>query len=122
MGDLTRNFSRWEFACFCGCGFDTVDYELVVALQELRDYYNQEVDITPKGGCRCPRLNNLAGGAENSLHLYGRAADFSVAGVRPQEVQAYLTLKYPGRFGLGRYSTFTHLDTRTTGPARWDLS
>ena len=28
MGDLTKNFSRSEFACKCGCGFDDIDLVL----------------------------------------------------------------------------------------------
>ena len=34
MGDLTRNFSRSEFACPC-CGRADVDMRLVEALQEI---------------------------------------------------------------------------------------
>ena len=29
MGDLTKNISRYEIACKCGCGFDTIDIEVV---------------------------------------------------------------------------------------------
>jgi hypothetical protein len=31
----------------------------------------------------------------------------------------HLEMKYPDRFGLGCYDTFTHFDTRTAPPARW---
>lgn len=117
MGDLSRDFSRREFACSCGCGFDTVDAALLTALQELRDYYGQVVTIT--SGARCRDENIAAGGAPNSQHLRGRAADFVVAGVRAPEVQAYLSMKYHDRWGIGRADTYTHLDTRTGPLARW---
>ena len=117
MGDLTKNLSRYEFACKCECGFDTIDYETLMALQAVRDYYNQPVKVT--SAARCLRHNTRVGGKPNSLHLVGRAVDFTVAGVRPQEVQSYLAMKYEGEFGLGRYATFTHFDTRSGPAARW---
>lgn len=36
MGDLTKNFNRFEFACKCGCGFD--DIELQVAKRISRSF------------------------------------------------------------------------------------
>ena len=118
MGDLTKDFSRWEFGCKCGCGLDTIDFETLTALQELRDYYGRRVTVT--SGARCKAHNDsLPNSSTNSQHLYFRAVDFIVDGVRPQEVQAYLSLKYQNRFGLGSYQSFTHLDTRGGPPARW---
>ena len=37
MGTVSKNFSRSEFACKCGCGFDAVDVDLLAGLQALRD-------------------------------------------------------------------------------------
>ena len=37
-------------------------------------------------GFRCPKVNFLCGGAINSNHLSGRAADFHVGGMTAQEV------------------------------------
>ena len=88
------------------------------ALQQLRDYYQRKVTLN--SGCRCRAHNAAVGGSERSQHVYCRAGDFEVEGVRQAEVQAYLQLKYPDRFGIGCYETFTHLDTRTNGPARWN--
>ena len=36
----------------------------------------------------------------------------------PEKVYAYLTEKYPGKYGIGKYPTFTHIDTRLN-KARW---
>lgn len=118
MGDLTKNFSRYEFACKCGCGFDTVDFETLAALQAVRDYYNQPITVT--SAARCAAHNAKVGGKPNSQHLLGRAVDFTVAGVRHHEVQAYLAMKYVGKMGIGRYATFTHFDTRSGPASRWD--
>lgn len=119
MGDLSKNFSRFEWTCKCGCGEDTVDAELVRVLQDdLRDYYKAPVTVTPNGGCRCPTHNIDCGGSDESQHMQGKAADVKVKGVSPQAVFTYLNRKFPNRYGLGNYRTFTHLDVRK-GKARW---
>lgn len=119
MGDLARYFSRREFACKCGCGFDTVDAELLEVLTVVREHFDAPVTIT--SGCRCAEHNAAVGGSPNSQHLLGRAADIVVKGVPAIEVYRYLNLVYQGELGLGRYQTFTHVDTRSTA-ARWDHS
>lgn len=130
MGDLTRNLSRHEFACNCGCGFDTVDAELVIIIQDSADYFsakdgiNIRIDIT--GPNRCKQHNINEGGASNSQHVYARAADYKLFNrytgeqIHPDRVADYLEQKYIGKYGIGRYKNRTHVDTRTNGPARWD--
>jgi len=117
MGDLSKNFDRSEFACKCGCGFDTVDHETLGVLQDLRDWFKRKIKIT--SGCRCEEYNKKVGGADKSKHKEGRAADIQVDGIDPHEIYEYLNRKYPKKYGLGKYKTFTHVDTRTDGPARW---
>lgn len=130
MGDLTKNLSRHEFACKCGCGFDTVDFELAHTIQESAYYFtavdgiNVMIQIT--GPNRCVKHNADEGGADDSQHIYGRAADYKlfnrVTGkqIDPDRVADYLEKNHSGSFGVGRYNNRTHLDTRTNGPARWD--
>lgn len=113
----TEYFKRSEFACKCGCGFDTVDAELLTVLQALRAHFNTVCHI--ESGCRCVAYNRRVLGATDSQHTKGRAADIVVAGVAPAAVQDYLEKNYPEEYGIGRYQTFTHIDTRTNGPARW---
>jgi uncharacterized protein YcbK (DUF882 family) len=119
MGDMTLHFSRAEFACNCGCGFDTVDIGTLLVLENVRMHFNAAVVIN--SGCRCADWNKKCGGATDSLHLKARAADIAVAGVSPSKVADYVEngpLK--GKGGVGRYNTFTHVDTRSNGPARWN--
>jgi uncharacterized protein YcbK (DUF882 family) len=118
MGDLSKNLSRWEFACPDGCGFDTVDAELVNVLQDVRAHFNKAINIT--SGCRCEEHNKDVDGTQGSTHLYGKAADFWVTDTSPDEVANYLERKYIGRYGIGRYNGRTHIDVRSNGPARWD--
>ena len=115
---LSRSFTRAEFSCSCcDCDYDTVDTELVTVLQFLRDHFDAPVKIT--SGNRCPEHNANVGGAEKSYHIRGRAADIQVSGVSPVIVQDYLKDTYPGMYGIGSYSSFTHIDTRTKA-GRWN--
>ena len=118
MGDLTENFSRSEFACKCGCGFDEIAPDTVYICQNIRHHFDRLVTIT--SGCRCPEHNASVGGAENSQHVAGTAADVVVSGVDPREVYEYLEEQstHLGVGGLGSYSSFTHVDTRSRR-ARW---
>lgn len=116
MGDLTQNFSRHEFACKCGCGQDTVDWATLELLEVIRKAFGDR-PITILSGNRCPKHNAAVGGAKDSQHLRSRAADIVVEGATPAEVFDYLDGWHEG--GLGSYETFTHVDTRTAGRARW---
>ena len=134
MGDLTKNLSRHEFACKCGCGFDTVDIDLARILQETVDaFFNasmvDRVSITINSGCRCPAHNKAVGGSKNSRHMDGNAADFTLtyvtAGVNkpvdPNKVAAYLDKKFKYEYGIGWYHGRTHFDTSSSGRRRWDM-
>ena len=53
MGDLTKDFSRQEFACKCGCGFDRIDPRVVDMCQVIRDKLGAPVRIN--SACRCEK-------------------------------------------------------------------
>ncbi len=113
---ISPHFQRSEFACKCGCGMDTVDAELLEILEDVRFHFNSPVVITSAN--RCNSHNDRIKGSKNSQHLRSRAADIVVNDIHPDDVYAYLDLKYP-HCGLGCYDTFTHVDSRGT-KARWD--
>jgi len=117
VGDLSPHFSRWEFRCKCGCGFDTVDTQLLEVLEGIRQYYDAPIKVS--SGARCRAYNKKIKGAPKSQHPLARACDFTVEGVQPKMVQRYLDLTYPTTLGLGSYEDFTHVDTRAGGPVRW---
>jgi len=126
MGDLSTNFSRAEFACKCGCGFNTVDSELLEGLQHYSTrlqtlHPKKRVSIIVNSGCRCVEYNNKQNGAKKSQHLFGRAADIvaKIDGVKisPQEVADFFNSAHPN-FSTGVYKTFTHVDTRSGKPWR----
>jgi len=73
VGDLTRHFSRREFACRCGCGYDRIAGDLAFRLEVLRTRIGQPIYVN--SGCRCEKHNAAVRGAKNSYHLRGMAAD-----------------------------------------------
>jgi uncharacterized protein YcbK (DUF882 family) len=113
---ISEHFARSEFACKCGCGFDTVDTELLDVVENLRLYYG--VPVRSNSACRCYAHNKAVGGSKNSQHLIGRADDVVVEGISPALVYKYLDEKYPDTYGIGFYNSFTHIDTRDK-KARW---
>ncbi len=130
MGNLTKNISRHELACSCGCGLDSMDWETINVVQECCDYaasvlHVDKVVLYITSASRCYKYNRVPvedggpGSSDASQHPKCRAIDFEIAGVGPAHIYTYLDQKYPGKYGIGRYKTFTHLDTRTNGPARW---
>ena len=113
---ISKHFKRVEFTCRCGCGFDTVDAELITVLEDLREWSGNYILVT--SGCRCIAHNESVGGSELSQHVQARAADVMVCGKTSKEVHDYLCERYPDKYGIGSYETFTHIDTRTER-ARW---
>jgi uncharacterized protein YcbK (DUF882 family) len=114
MGDLSRNFSRSEFAC-PDCGLTEIDLSLVTGLQQLRDALGKPITIT--SGYRCPRHNALVGGEPHSKHVLGQAADISVSGLTGRQLyEAARRIVYFRGFGVG--DGFLHVDVRPT-TARW---
>ena len=118
MGDLSNNFSRSEFACKCGCGFDTVDTELITVLQKMRDWFHKPVRIN--SGCRCVKHNEKEGGVDGSQHTLGRAADIRIEGVPTDIVQYRANAIMADHGGIILYDNFVHIDTRSKKVYRGD--
>ena len=116
MGDLSEHFSRSEFACKCGCEFDTVDAELIKVLEKIRAYFQKPVTIN--SACRCINHNRNIGSKDTSQHVKGKAADIVVKGINSKNVHEFLIGKFKVRYGIGKYDTFTHIDVRSN-KARW---
>ena len=113
---ISKNFQVKEFACRDGSDTIPIDMELVEVLQEARNYFG--APITINSAYRTPAYNKKVGGVSASQHIRGTAADITVKGVAPDKIYAYLAGRYPGKYGIGRYQTFTHIDTRPN-KARW---
>ena len=114
---LSTNFKSTEFDCHgSGCCSSTqVDENLVKYLQKIRDHFGKPVTVS--SGYRCATHNKNIGGATNSRHSKGQAADIYISGVTPAEIAKYA--ESIGILGIGLYETdkdghFVHIDTRTT--------
>lgn len=112
----SANFLVREFACHgtgC-CRTLQLDDALVTLLQQLRTHFGSPVTVT--SGYRCQTHNKAVGGARNSYHTKGQAADITVKQVPPAKVAAYA--EEIGVRGIGLYEgadgNFVHLDTRKT--------
>ena len=107
---LSPNFKVREFVCKDGSDAVLIDDRLVIFLQGLRNYYGRPLSIN--SAYRTAAYNKKVGGASSSQHLYGKAADIVVSGIKPADVAK--TAQTIGALGLGEYSTFVHVDTRTS--------
>lgn len=121
---LTKNFSKHEFDSKDGADMPPDVFMQIVKtaknLQVLRDHFDAKIVIN--SGYRSLKHNKAVGGASNSQHLYGKAADIVVVGKTPKEVFAAIEeLQAKGKMSIGglhAYSTFTHYDHRGY-KARW---
>ena len=113
---LSTNFRVREFSCKDGTDPIFIDSELVSVLQKIRSHFGKPVTIT--SAYRTPHHNEKEGGTLYSQHIYGKAADIKVSGVAPKKVAQYAETLLKNYGGIGIYSTFTHIDVRST-KSRW---
>ena len=93
-------------------------------LDPLREQYGKPIRVT--SGYRCPKLNNLVGGAPNSQHMRGEAADIVayspalIAGKDPQSPNWEENLKL-GRLieALGKFDQLIYEQCDRKGNPRW---
>jgi peptidoglycan hydrolase-like protein with peptidoglycan-binding domain len=119
----TAHFEWSEFYSKDGSGFSggKVDSTTVKAnvrrlmykLEALRKKAGGSA-ITINSGFRSISHNTAVGGASNSQHLYGIAADLTVSGKSVSWVRE--TAKTCGFSGIITYDTFNHLDSRIEYP------
>lgn len=88
-----------------------IDDDLIEIVESLRQLINKPIKITPNGGYRTAEQNRESGGADNSYHMKGMAADIQVEDMSPTKVAIYAAMV--GARGVGVYDTFTHVDSRS---------
>jgi zinc D-Ala-D-Ala carboxypeptidase len=114
-----KHFKKDEFRCkHCGqLPAQGIDRRLVLMLEQLRTMIGSK-PIVITSGYRCPTHNKATGGAANSQHMYGKAADILVNGMSPRELEKYCDKLFANDgVGLGG-ATIVHVDTRGYR-ARW---
>jgi uncharacterized protein YcbK (DUF882 family) len=120
---LTKNFNLSEFECKCGCVMPEFVKKNVIELAENLQVLRDEVgrlDLT--NAYRCKEHNADVGGAVNSQHLKGKAADIKSSTIKPHDmaiaVDDLMKNEKIKMGGVGIYNTFTHVDIRGSR-ARW---
>lgn len=117
-------FKESEFKCKCGkCRSITPPDELIDILCQIREHYGKPVIIN--SGYRCKEHNAKIGGAPQSRHVAGDAADFTVKDIKTIDLYNYVILTYgDGPYGIAKrisqnpYAGFVHFDCRGK-KARW---
>lgn len=124
---LSAHFKESEFRCHCGnCQMIKMELGLLTVLEDIITAFTTDAGratVSITSGYRCPDHNKAVGGATNSQHVQGIAADIVVKRankeiIDPDTIYRYLNMKYPTKYGIGKYTGWTHIDVRPT-PARW---
>ena len=115
MGDLSKNFSRLEVQCPCGCGANLINPFLVEKLQKVRNIIGTSIIIT--SGVRCEFCNTSIKTSMNSSHIpdehgIGNAVDIACTNSKDRYELVELAQKFFKRIGIsgGSYGGFVHLD------------
>lgn len=107
------HFAPREFACK-STGFVLIQPRLLDALEEMRAKVGGPLVVF--SGYRSAKHNTDVGGAKNSQHTYGKAADIRA---EPHGVDRLIAAarSIDEIRGIGRYGSFVHVDVRS-GPRR----
>jgi hypothetical protein len=102
---------------------DELERLTTLILQPLRDRLGQPVVIT--SGYRSPEVNAAVGGARNSAHLYGRAADIYVPTMSTVELaRTIVSMNLPFDQLIDEFSSWVHvaIAPKDTAPRRQQLT
>lgn len=123
MIKLSEHFTAAEIMCRCGnCQYSTeegaekyISRNLIILLEQIRQSVGGR-PLTINSGIRCPEHNKNEGGADNSTHLRGEAADIAIAGSaeRYDLIMAAMT-KGCRRIGVYKGQNIVHVDVATHG-------
>ena len=114
---VSAHFKVREFACQDGSDAVFISEELVELLEKIRVHFGKPTTIN--SGFRTAAHNKKVGGAAQSQHCFGMAADIVVRDIYPIKVAEYADKLLGNKGGVGRYDTFTHVDVRAT-KSRWN--
>jgi hypothetical protein len=107
LGGLASPHFRFREVACKHCGYVNVRRELFQALEVYRAAF-LPAGMSVLSGCRCKAHNDSVGGADNSQHLYGSAADV-------KQVRSLTPVKQLRRFSgieLSSVSLVCHVDVR----------
>lgn len=105
-----KYFKPKEMQCKDGSKEMLISSELMILLEDIRKHFNAPVKVN--SGYRTPEWNKKVGGAKNSYHCKGMAADINVKGHKTKEVAKYASERLGNRGGVIQYTNFVHVDVR----------
>ena len=111
---IDRFFYLDEFQCPC-CLCVKLHLILLKKLSALRQAIDRPLIIN--SGYRCKKYNDQVDGVPGSYHLFGLAADVTVASMKMTDLLKYAQSIHFN--GIGLYDNFLHLDIRPI-PEFWD--
>lgn len=90
-----------------------IHHSLPIALQMIREKVGKAVNLTC--AYRTDAHNIRVGGASNSYHLYGMAADIYVNGMQPTDLAKIIDNMFPTTYGVIAYPKkgIVHFDVRS---------
>lgn len=109
---ISNHFSEAELSCQCGCGQCIVDVPLIGVLEFIRARFMRPVTV--HSGNRCAKHNKEVGGAEQSYHLVGKAADISVKDIDVDSLARAAEQALANGIIIYRSQGFVHVDVRPT--------
>ena len=121
----SAHFADWELACrgrdCCG-RVNRCQQELVDALEDFRSAVSaargKETPVIVTSAYRCDEHNRRIGGAKDSMHVQGLAADIRVVGMTAAQLET-IARSVPAIKGIGRddHGNYLHIDVRSTKAA-----
>lgn len=107
---ITNNFKVSEFKS--DSKIVLIHHTLPIALQMIREKVGKAVNLT--NAYRTEAHNKRVGGASNSYHLYGMAADMYVNGYTPEQLAKVIDSLFPTTYGIIAYPKkgIVHFDVR----------
>lgn len=108
--NLSRHFTAKEMACKDGTEELLISMELLEVLEKIRNHFGKPVIVN--SGYRTPDWNTKVGGAKNSYHVKGMAADIRIKGVSTSRIAEYADEIMENYGGVIRYDNFVHVDVR----------
>lgn len=105
-----EHFTGKEFRCKDGTKEFLYCPNLIEVLEEIRNNFNKPVIIN--SGYRTPEWNVKVGGARNSYHCKGMAADIRIRDVSTSDIAKFASKIMENHGGVIRYKNFVHVDVR----------
>ena len=107
---LSEHFTAAELASKDGAKELLISLELLEVLEGIREHFNKPVIVN--SGYRTPTWNVKVGGAGNSYHCKGMAADIRIKDVSPKEIAKFASEYMKDHGGVICYANFVHVDVR----------